>query len=1114
MLLLDHGQDHPTPEQAPAALTLQAGAGVRGLLISYPGLHQDLAALDDGAERVRPFPWCIRGTGPGVYVQDLTFREVYNAIDLATARCDDHLIRGVWGTVLNRGIQVGSGSRNGHLERVALDIGPANFGAAARQNAFLHDHADTFLFGDCDGQRTFGLATFHPRTHVRLLAENGTGCRNAEFWLSIFDVSRDAGVEVDWAEAVDFLGLFVTGSGGGALNWIEFEDNAPASVRVLGSLVQHPYQNHALPLGPDRLQIHGQTSLCHAPEVTATADQSLPGRPPTAVLDRDPGTAWHAPAGSVLTIDLGRACTIRRWRVENAGLVAPPDLNTRSLTLRAGRLPNDLQTVAEVTDNTFAWIDLPLEPAPVLARYVQLVVHEGTQADGDGLIRVESLDLFGEPATAVAPGPVATVEHRNGIPTAVIGGVRQNGMLRAAFNGNHEAELFADAGVDLFSFVTTVTQGFWAASMWPAPDRFDFSRFDAQVRQVLDHAPEARLLPRLEISAPDWWREQYPDHLVQVRAADGGLTPLLLPPADSHVYEQHPGIRPRTVPSWASKQWRQDTADAIRRLAEHVAGTDYADRVVGYHLCSGESHEWFMWDNAIDLSPVNVEAYRKWLQRKYGHVHVLRHAWGREDVTFADAMPPTEEERARNPGGGSLRDPVTEAHVLDYLDYNDWLVADTIEGLALATREATGGTKLVGAFYGYTFGLRGEPRQQCAGHRALERLLQSQSIDFLASPHLYWHYRHLGTGTPAIMAPLDSVHLHRKLWYSETDIRTSLTGESADWFQAPPAGLADDLLQQRRHLSWILSRGLAHWWFDVAGIRYGHPDLADVIAHSVRAADQARNLDRSPVDQVAFVVDENSVKYLNVSDPLGEDLLTGQLPALCRTGAPVGHYALHDLARITDRRLFVFGGVLAPSESARRQVDGLKGNGRVLVFTYAPGLYRNGRQDPEAMHAFTGVRIAEADAPERFEAVVDTELAGFADLNGTRLGVRRRVEPVFLPEDEGAEVLARFADGRPAVVLRAFEDWTAVVSAVPMLPDTLLNRLAGMAGVHLYTDPGVALWASRDALAVSVDDARPVTLRLPTPRTVTEVWTDTDLGRTAEITVPIPEHDTRLFFLE
>lgn len=1113
-LLIDHGQASGDPDATPAALTLNAGAGLRGLLITYPDLLDEMKQLNEGTlDTVDPRPWCIRGNGPGVYVVDVTFRAVSHAIDLAAHRCDRHLVRGVWGTVVHRGVRVGGGSRDGCLERIAFDIGPSGVEAEPAVNQYLQDHAEPFLFGDCDGERTFGLATFHPRVQVRLVDENGNGCRNAEFWSSIFDVARDAGIDVEHAGEVDFLGLFLTGKGGGKLNWIEMSDQARGPVRVYAPLIQQPFQNHALPFADGRVRLFGEASLCQAGGVTAEAGANEPGTGPGQVLDRDPATGWQAPAGATLTVDLGRPCTLRRWRVDLAGLAADREQNAAGGHIRAGLNRNAMQTVATFTGNTFAWLDRPFDPAPVFARYVELLITEGSQPGGDGKIRVQGFDLYGKPCPGKPAGIRAGVASHGGVPMAVLDGSAHNGMLRASFNATEETKLFAEAGVDLFSFVNTASQGFWERAAWKAPGSFDFSHFDSEVRQFLAKAPDARLLPRLELSAPAWWREAYLDDLVQVCAPDGKTEPLLLPRGDNHVLKQNPNIVPRTVPSWASRRWREDTAEAIRRLIAHAQQSDYAERIAGWHICSGESHEWFFWDNVIDVSPANLAAYRQWLRDKYGHDKVLQNAWGNPEASFADALPPTEAERARNPNGGSLRDPAAERRVLDFLDYTHDMTASAVEVLCRAAREATAGTKLVGAFYGYTFGLRGEPRQQCAGHHALERILHSPNIDFLASPHLYWHYRRLGSGTPSIMAPLDSVRLHGKLWYSETDIPTSLTGTDPDTFQSDPAKIAEDVLQQRRQCSWVLARGLGHWWFDVGGIRYDHPDIRAVIKQAVGAAEFAKTLDRSPVDEVAFVVDEGSVKYLNVGDPLGEDLLTGQLPALCRMGAPAGHYALHDLARIMDRKLFLFGGVLAPSREARRAIEALKGNGRVLVFTYAPGLYRDGEWDERGMEALTGIPIERAKPPERFEAVLKSSLKEFSELNGIRFGAARKVDPVFLPvEGDGLEVLARLDDGRSVVVMKRFQDWTAVFSAVPMLPDTLLNRLAKLAGVHLYTEPGVALWASRDALAISVDDARTVKLRLPAECRVTEVWTSRQFGQTREIELAVPKHDSRLFY--
>ena len=67
--------------------------------------------------------------------------------------------------------------------------------------------------------------------------------------------------------------------------------------------------------------------------------------------------------------------------------------------------------------------------------------------------------------------------------------------------------------------------------------------------------------------------------------------------------------------------------------------------------------------------------------------------------------------------------------------------------------------------------------------------------------------------------------------------------------------LKTDILRQKRNFAWGLTEALPHWWFVVAGIRYDHPDLMRAIASYLPLADQAPALDRSPIDDVAYVVD-------------------------------------------------------------------------------------------------------------------------------------------------------------------------------------------------------------------------------------------------------------------
>ena len=236
--------------------------------------------------------------------------------------------------------------------------------------------------------------------------------------------------------------------------------------------------------------------------------------------------------------------------------------------------------------------------------------------------------------------------------------------------------------------------------------------------------------------------------------------------------------------------------------------------------------------------------------------------------------------------------------------------------------------------------------------------MESPDIDFLCSPTSYAFRQLGGKGTSHYMSLLQSLQLHGKLWFSETDIRTSLTevGDLGDW--GKPASVYGDILQQNKEIANALTNGVAQWWFDVGGIRYDTPDLMGRIKTLNGAAEEALTANRSPIDEVAVIVDPNSMSYVKVGEyGINNQLILQQIPQLARIGAPVGYYALDDLDRLPPRRMYVFLTALAPTARQRELVEQIKGDGRVLVFIYAQGAYRDGKWEPSAMENLTEMRI-------------------------------------------------------------------------------------------------------------------------------------------------------------
>ena len=702
----------------------------------------------------------------------------------------------------------------------------------------------------------------------------------------------------------------------------------------------------------------------------------------------------------------------------------------------------------------------------------------------------------------------AQVKPHNGVPALFINGKPHNGMAWATYRPTSAVfRDFTRAGITLYTFAATPTESGYglARTAWTAPDTYDFSQLDERAMLLLAENPDAYFFPRLYLHAPPWWSERHPDDIVLMDPGDGRYVPFI-----------HAGGKP--APSWASEAWRRDTIEGLRRLIEHVEASPYADRVIGYHLASGTTEEWMMWGGNeqqwVDFSPANTRRFRDWLRAKYRKDAALRAAWQDPSVSFDTAVIPSRAQR-QHTEIGSFRDPAKEQAVIDFYLYNSDLVADTVCTFARAVKGFTRRKKIVGAFYGYLLQLCGEQRQQNAGHLALAKVLASRDIDFLTSPTSYAFRQLGGEGTSHFMSLLGSVTLNGKLWFDENDIRTSMApGALGTW--GKPADVAGDVVQQEKELANVMVNGTAQWWFDVGSNVYGDPALMDRIARLARNASEVQALDRTPADEVAMIVDERSLCWMRVGDKaLGAPLLVGQLPALSRIGAPVGHYLASDLPRLRDRKVFFIMTSFAPTEQDRRAVDALKRDGHVLVFVAAPGLYREGQLDESGMEALTGIRLRLDRAAVPSAVNVTGGHPWTKDLAGTTYGPGRPNAPVCYADDAGAQVLGTLPDGRPGLVVKAGEGWTSVFSAAPLLPARLMRAIVESAGVHTYVETEDVVWANRRMVAVSVKAGGRRKVRLPHAGRVRDLYTGECVARGAsEFEAAFAERATRVFVVE
>ena len=205
----------------------------------------------------------------------------------------------------------------------------------------------------------------------------------------------------------------------------------------------------------------------------------------------------------------------------------------------------------------------------------------------------------------------------------------------------------------------------------------------------------------------------------------------------------------------------------------------------------------------------------------------------------------------------------------------------------------------------------------------------------------------------------------------------------------------------------------------------------------------------------------------------------------------------------------------APTAQDRAAIEALKRDGHVLVFLYAPDVYRDGQLDETGMADLTGIRLRMS----RDEVLFSVKLVGgqrlTEGLEGQSYGAELRNSPFCYADDAAATILGTLPDGKPGLVVKAEKGWTSVFSSVPMLPTRLMRNIAQYGGVHTFIDTEDVVWASKNLIAVCVKDAGKRTVRLPEKADVRDLYTGEAVGTGVNaFEADFSDRATRVFAVE
>ncbi|MBR7126984.1 MAG: beta-galactosidase [Lentisphaeria bacterium] len=670
-------------------------------------------------------------------------------------------------------------------------------------------------------------------------------------------------------------------------------------------------------------------------------------------------------------------------------------------------------------------------------------------------------------------------------------------MQKEAFR--RELEMFRNADVHLY----TVCFQLHEFVTWPdgsnkqcfAPDKkVALFEVDKRIKDALDADPNAYIMFAITAGYHTiWWEKAHPEECIAY-------------PNTEVDYSCNYDGGNYITPSMASKVWRKDLCDVIAQVCEQIKKSPYGDRVFAIRIDFGSSREWFLngfdYDLQPDVSKPMLEAFRAYLKEKYGTVENLRKNWSNDSVTFETAQIPSPRKR-RKTSAGSLRHPIVEGDVLDYLETIQKEAFDLQIACNKVAKEAFDGRLLVGNYSGYFGGIHmGAEHRQTLNY---ERLM-SDYVDFQIAPPMY-NDEFRGMGAPSLsQATSDSHKLYGKMSILENDTRTHLEKGK---FQKFANNQAESNALLMRDFGMTLAKDTGMWFLDFGRDFYDTNEFRKLF-QEMTAIKKLPATGKSTA-RVAVVANYGNLLNMCIKrwDPMAYIAVSRLLLELSYSGVAWDCISIEDLKVARDYDVYFFPNSFYLNDNDRLLIEKLKQKGnKTFVWTFAPGWLSDKGDDLQGIEQVSSFKVKVID-----KQIADRTIKLTAN-NKIIQHKLLKVGPFFAIENADKKIGT--TDNCVSIGVRKDDTNTHYLTSVGLYPGEVVRQILADAKVHIYCDnPKDIIFANNDFLTHHTANGGETEIKLPTLKKVKMVYPkEQDFGETQLIKFTADPKSTTIFYLK